>query len=121
MTRKKGLDFQLNLLIKCIVAVIIMVVVHYISKTNNYYIAGLILSFPGLSIIAYYFMYLEQGASKVRVTTYFAMLSAITFVIFLLVLNFTLKKYNIYNSILIASLVWVTTSSTLIVIWKSYN
>ncbi|BAU29436.1 GlpM protein [Aneurinibacillus soli] len=67
----------MSLLIKCIMAVIIMVIVHYISKTNNYYIAGLILSFPGLSIIAYYFMYLEQGASKVRVTTYFAMLSAL--------------------------------------------
>ena len=56
-------------------AVMIIVFAHYISKTNNYYIAGLILSLPGLSIIAYYFMYLEQGASKVRLTTYFAMLS----------------------------------------------
>lgn len=98
-----------------------MVIVHYISKTNNYYIAGLILSFPGLSIIAYYFMYLEQGAAKVRVTTYFAMLSAVPFVIFLFVLNFVLKKYNIYLSILIASLVWVSISSMLIVIWKNYH
>jgi len=111
----------LNLFIKCFVAVIIMIAVDYISKTNNYYIAGLVLSFPGLSILAYYFMYMEQGVSKVRVTTYFAMLSAIPFVTFLLVLNFALKKYNIYNSILVSSMVWITASSILIVIWKNFN
>ena len=111
----------MNLFIKCFVAIIIMIAVDYISKTNNYYIAGLVLSFPGLSILAYYFMYIEQGVSKVRVTTYFAMLSAIPFVTFLLVLNFTLKKYNIYNSILVSSMVWITASSILIVIWKNFN
>jgi len=111
----------LNLFIKCLVAVIVMIAVHYISKTNNYYIAGLVLSFPGLSIISYYFMYQEQGALKVRVTTYFAMLSAIPFVIFLLVLNYILKKYNIFNSILVSSIVWVISSSILIIVWKNLN
>ena len=111
----------MNLFIKCFVAVIIMIAVDYISKTNNYYIAGLVLSFPGLSILAYYFMYIEQGVSKVRVTTYFAMLASIPFVTFLLVLNFTLKKYDIYNSIFVSSLVWITASSILIVIWKNFN
>ena len=98
-----------------------MIAIDYISKTDNYYIAGLVLSFPGLSIIAYYFMYMEQGASKVRVTTRFAMLSSIPFAIFLVALNFALKKYNIYISILIAAIIWSVISSALIVIWKSIN
>ena len=108
----------MDLFLKCLIAVIIMIAIHYVSKTDNYYIAGLILSFPGLSILAYYFMYLEQGAAKVRTTTYFAMLSSIPFLIFLIVLNLTLKKYNIVHSILIASTVWAICSSTLIVVWK---
>ncbi|GFZ30252.1 membrane protein GlpM [Clostridium zeae] len=111
----------MNLLIKCIVAVIIMIAVHFISKSHNYYIAGLVLSFPGLSILAYYFMYKEQGASKVRVTTHFAMLSAIPFVMFLFALNYALKKYDIFNSILISSIVWIVFSSILIIIWKNLN
>lgn len=111
----------MELFIKCIVAVIIMIAVNYISKTHNYYISGLVLSFPGLSILAYYFMYKEQGVSKVRTTTYFAMLSAIPFVIFLFTLNFTLKKYNIFNSILVSSTVWVVLSSIVIIIWKNLN
>lgn len=111
----------MNLFIKCIVAVVIMIAIHYISKTNNYYIAGLVLSFPGLSILAYYFMYKEQGALKVRITTYFAILSAIPFVIFLLVLNIMLKKHSILNSILVSSVAWIFFSSILIIIWKKFE
>lgn len=98
---------QVDLLIKCAVAVIIMIAVHYISMTKNNYISGQVLSFPGLSILAYYFMYLEQGAVKVRATTCFAMLAVIPFAIFLLVLNYTLKKNNIFISIFTASAVWI--------------
>ncbi|WP_139214829.1 GlpM family protein [Pelosinus propionicus] len=102
-------------------AVIIIVIVHYISKTENYYIAGLVLSFPGLSILAYYFMYIEHGASKVRETIYFAIVSAIPFVSFLLVLNFVLKSYTISKSILISSMVWLFLSSILILTWKNFS
>lgn len=108
-----------NLLIKCIAAIIIMVTVHLISKSNNYFISGLALSFPGLSIIAYYFMYKDQGVDKVRNTTFFAILSAIPFVIFLLTLNLTLKKFSIVNSIIISSAVWIILSLVLIIVWKT--
>lgn len=112
-------EILLDLFIKCVMAVIIMGIVHYISKTDNYYIAGLVLSFPGLSILAYYFMYIEQGALKVRETIHFAIVSAIPFIIFLLVLNHTLKSYNLFNSIVISSMVWLFLSSILIIAWKN--
>lgn len=112
---------EMELFIKCTVAVLIMIAIHYISKTKNYYISGLVLSFPGLSILAYYFMYLEQGVTKVRLTTHFAMLSLIPFAIFLFVLNLTLKKHTILISILTASAVWITLSTSLILIWNKVN
>lgn len=111
----------MDLFIKCAVAVIIMIAVHYISRTKNFYISGLVLSFPGLSILAYYFMYMEQGVAKVRSTTYFAMLSVIPFAIFLFVLNYSLKKNHIFISILIASGVWIILSLLLVIIWNKTN
>jgi len=108
----------MNLFIKCAAAAIIMIAVHYISKTKGFYISGLALSFPGLSILAYYFMYMEHGVEKVRITTYFAMLSAIPFVTFLFVLNYSLKKNNIFISLLAASIVWIILSSVLVVVWN---
>ena len=99
----------------------IMVSVHYISKTANYYIAGLVLSFPGLSLVAYYFMYLEQGVSRVRETIHFALLSAIPFLIFLAALNFTLKNSDLLSSLLVSSMVWLLLSSILIIAWKNFS
>lgn len=112
---------QMDLLIKCAAAVIIMIAVHYISRTKNYYISGLVLSFPGLSILAYYFMYLEQGAAKVRATTCFAMFALIPFAIFLFVLNDTLKKNPILISISAAGTVWIIVSSVLVLAWNKIN
>lgn len=111
----------MNLVIKCVAAVIIMIGVHFVSKTKNFYIAGLVLGFPGLSIIAYYFMYREQGVLKVRMTTYFAMLAVIPFFSFLVALNFALKKNNIFYSILISSVVWIVLSLIVIFIWNKKN
>lgn len=111
----------MNLVIKCVTAVIIMIAVNFVSKTKNFYIAGLILGFPGLSIIAYYFMYREQGALKVRMTTHFAMLAVVPFFCFLAALNFALKKNNIFYSILISSVVWIVLSLVVIFIWNKKN
>lgn len=109
----------MDLLVKCALAVLIMCGVHYIAKTNNYYIAGLVLSFPGLSILAYYFMYLEHGAAKVRETITFAMASAIPFLLFLLLLNITLKNHSIMYSLLLSSGIWAVLSSVLIMAWRN--
>ncbi len=111
----------MDLIIKCLVAVILMIAVHFISKTDSFYISGLALGFPGLSMLAYYFMYMEQGAQKVQITTNFAMLSVIPFVIFLLVLNLTLKKNGILLSLLVYGEAWAILSSLLIIIWNKSN
>ncbi|WP_196605418.1 GlpM family protein [Pectinatus haikarae] len=111
----------MDLVIKCSISVILMIIIDYISKTKNYYVTGLVLSFPGLSILAYYFMYVEHGVSKVRETIIFAMASAIPFIIFLVVLYFTLKNYNIFYSILFSSLVWTAFSSVVIILWKEFS
>lgn len=111
----------MTLLIKCVVASLIMVGIHFLSKTPNYYLSGLLLSFPGLSIVAYYFMYQEYGADKVRTTSAFAMCSVIPFALFLLSLNLLLKKHGIRVSLLCAGVIWVGLALTLAVIWKKIH
>ncbi|QNM06521.1 GlpM family protein [Qiania dongpingensis] len=106
------------LFFKCAVACLIMTGIHFVSKTENYFISGLMLSFPGLSMIAYYFMYLEQGAGKVRNTLKFATLSTVPFAMFLVSLNFLLKKHGIVFSLLTAGAVWLCLAFALTLIWK---
>ncbi len=95
-----------------------MIGVHFISKTPNYYISAIFLSFPGPSMVAYWFMYHEHGAEHVRETTLFGMGGAVTFFIFLLSLNLLLKKHGIGVSIPLALLIWFVAALAWTLIWK---
>ena len=108
----------MKLFLKCLLADGIMLFIHLISKSKNYFITGLALSFPGLSILSYYFMYAEQGAEKVRETTMFALFSLIPFAIFLFSMNLLLKKCSIGSSIAISSLNWLVSAAILVLFWK---
>jgi len=108
----------MDLLLKCAAAVLAMAGVHVLSRSSNYYAAGLALSFPGLSMLAYYFLYREQGGEKVRVTTEFALFAVIPFFLFLLSLHCSLRKHGIGGSLLISGGVWLCGASLLLTVWN---
>ncbi len=95
-----------------------MIGVHFISKTPNYYISAILLSFPGLSMVAYWFMYREHGAERVRETALFGIGAAVTFIIFLFSMNLLLKKHGIGASISLAGLIWLAAALVWTLIWK---
>ena len=106
------------LVLKCAVACCIMICIHFIGKTSNYYLSALLLSFPGLSILAYYFMAREHGAEKVRTTSAFALCSVTAFAIFLLSLNLLLKRRSVGFSLAAAFLVWLFAALLITLLWK---
>lgn len=102
---------------KCAFAVVVMIAVHYVSKTPSYFLSALALSFPALSMVAYYFMYHERGAADVRTTTAFGLCSAIPFISFLAALNWAVKSSGIAASLAMAFGVWLLLSVALVFIW----
>ena len=108
----------MGLFAKCAAAVLVMAAAHFISGTKNYYIAALALSFPGLSMLAYYVMCVEQGAAKVRATTSFALLATVPFTVFLLTLNASLKRCGIIPSLALSGFVWIVLSLCAVLAWN---
>ena len=108
----------MELLIKCCIAVIIMITVHYLSQTKYFYVSALILGCPALSILAYYFMDQEHGSGSVRSTILFALLSLIPFLIFLITLRTTLAYHVIDFSLGIAFIAWLSTSLFILWLWN---
>ncbi|HVN49197.1 MAG TPA: GlpM family protein [Bacteroidota bacterium] len=111
----------LYLALKCFIAAGIMAIIHFISKTSNYYLAALALGFPGLSMTAYYFMYLDRGSMSVRNTTYFAIFAVIPFLAFLGLTNLSLKHFHITTALFIGVFGWLLASILLIIAWKSFH
>jgi len=108
----------MKLLLKCAAADVMMAGIHFISGTPDYYIAGLMLSFPGLSMLAYYFLYREQGAEKVYATTSFAILSIVPFALFLIVLHLLVKGRGIGVSLAAAGAVWLAAALAAVALWN---
>ncbi len=108
----------MHVVFKCIIGALVMLAIHIFSKTNNYYIAGLILMIPALSTPTYYFMYQERGASDVRITVLFGMLSLLPFLGFLASLFVCLKRFSIVGSLALSLSVWCAFAIALLVVWN---
>lgn len=106
------------LVLKCAIAAAVMAVIHYVSKTSNYFLSAIVLGFPALSATAYYFMAVERGNADVRTTTFFALFAAIPFLAFLGGTHWALRQYNIVISLAIGIAVWLVLSILLVVLWK---
>lgn len=104
--------------IKCLAGALIMLAVHFILKSPVYFVSAILLSFPGLSMIAYYFMYQEHCAGQVMDTVRFAMFSQIPFFCFLLSLYLLLRKHPIGISLCGAFFLWLLTAGILVFLWK---
>ena len=72
-----------------------MIGIHFLSRTPNYFASALLLSFPGLSMTAYWFMYRELGAQKVIDTAHFGAGAGLAFVAFLLGMAWALRRHGI--------------------------
>ena len=73
----------MGLLLKATLGALIVVLIALLSRTKNYYIAGLIPLFPTFALIAHYIVATERGVEALRTTIIFGMWSIIPYFIYL--------------------------------------
>ena len=61
----------MGLLIKALLGAAVVVLIGMLSKTKNYYIAGLIPLFPTFALIAHYIVVTGRGVEALRTTVIF--------------------------------------------------
>ncbi len=105
-------------LFKCLVGALIMLAIHYLAQTKHYYVAGLVLMLPAVSLPTYYFMHLERGAAAVQATALFGMLSVFAYLAFLAGLYWAEKRFSIVQSMALALAAWTVVAFALLLIWK---
>ena len=107
-----------QLLFKCLTASAIMIGIDLLSRTSNYFVSALLLSFPGLSMTAYWFMYRDLGAEKVISTMLFGVGAGVAFEAFLLAAAWLLKRHGIGGAFAGALVVWLVFAGGWILYWK---
>ncbi len=107
-----------QILFKCLCASAIMVAIHFLSRTPDYFVSALLLSFPGLSMTAYWFMYRELGARKVIDTALFGSGAGFAFIVFLLTTARLLRRHGIAASMAGGLAVWLALAGGWTAAWK---
>ncbi len=78
----------MNLLLKALTGAIVVLLIAILSKTRNYYLAGLLPLFPTFALIAHYIVGTERGLDALRTTILFGIWAVIPYLIYLFSLYF---------------------------------
>ena len=108
------------ILFKALIGAGLLVGLHYLTKTSNYYLAHLALSCPLLSVFAHYFIRVERDAASLKQTVSFGIFALLPFLAYMLTLYFLVDRLKINAALTLASGAWLLSAVVLTICWKSH-
>ncbi len=109
-----------ELFVKALIGAGLVITIDFVSKSDNFYLAGLIPLIPSFSLIAHIIVGTTRTESDLRTTILFGALSLLPFLGYLLILYFLCNRLKLFSAITIALFGWLTLAGLLIVFWKGY-
>lgn len=109
------------LVIKAAIGALVVILIGLLSKSKNYYIAGLIPLFPTFALIAHYIVATERGVEALRTTIIFGMWSIIPYFFYLLSLWYFTSFMRVGYALGAAVLCWSLSAWLLIVVWSRFH
>ena len=97
-----------------------VLVIALLSKSKNYYIAGLVPLFPTFALLAHYIVGTERGASALKTTALFGLWSLIPYALYLLAVFLLCEKMALGPTLLCATLVWVAAAAIILTVWVKW-
>ncbi|QHB34757.1 GlpM family protein [Yersinia canariae] len=111
----------MGLLLKALIGAAVVVLIGILSKTRNYYIAGLIPLFPTFALIAHYVVGSERSIQALRITIIFGLWAIIPYFIYLISLYFFIGHLRLPTALTAAVLCWVIAAWILISAWSRWH
>ncbi|GAB7406925.1 hypothetical protein OUHCRE3_57730 [Enterobacter hormaechei] len=95
----------------------VVVLLAVLSKTRNYYIAGLVPLFPTFALIAHYIVGKGRSLDDLKTTIVFGMWSIIPYFVYLAALYLLVERFRLETSLALAALAWLVAASVLVGLW----
>lgn len=109
---------MMGIVLKALIGALVVVLIGILSKTRNYYIAGLVPLFPTFALIAHYIVGSERSIEALRTTLIFGMWAVIPYLIYLVSLYFLINRLRLPLALGTAVLCWVAAAWVLIALWS---
>nr|WP_189673017.1 GlpM family protein [Pseudomonas taiwanensis] len=95
----------------------VVVLLAILSKTRNYYIAGLVPLFPTFALIAHYIVGKGRGVEDLKTTILFGMWSIIPYFVYLAALYVLVDRMRLEASLALATVAWLMAATVLVTVW----
>ena len=107
----------MDLLLKAALGAAVVVILAALSKTKNYYIAGLVPLFPTFALIAHYIVGKGRSLDDLKTTIVFGMWSIIPYFVYLAALYVLVDRLRLELSLALAAVAWLVAASVLVSVW----
>ena len=111
------IENDVDLILKAIIGAGVVLILAALSKTRNYYIAGLVPLFPTFALIAHYIVGKSRSLDDLKTTILFGMWSIIPYFVYLAALYLMVDRMRLELSLAMAALAWLVAASLLVFIW----
>ena len=110
-----------SLFLKCLLGAAAVLLIALLSKTRNFFIAGLVPLFPTFALIAHYIVGSERSVADLRTTALFGLWSLIPYAVYLLAVYWLSVRYSLASTLLLATLAWTAAAIVLLAAWLAWH
>ncbi|MCO7516643.1 GlpM family protein [Pseudomonas guariconensis] len=111
----------MDLVLKAGLGAAVVVLLAILSKTRNYYIAGLVPLFPTFALIAHYIVGKGRPLADLKTTILFGMWSIIPYFVYLAALYLLVDRMRLETSLALATLAWLVAATVLVTLWMRFH
>jgi len=107
-----------SLFLKCLLGAAAVLLIALLSRTRNFFIAGLVPLFPTFALIAHYIVGSERSVADLRTTALFGLWSLIPYAVYLLAVYWLSVRYSLASTLLLATVAWTAAAIVLLAAWS---
>ena len=110
----------MDLFFKALLGAAVVLIIAALSKTKNYYIAGLVPLFPTFALIAHYIVGKGRSIDDLKTTIVFGMWSIIPYFVYLATLYVMVDRLRLEASLAVAAVAavaWLMAATVLVSVW----
>ncbi|WP_053123445.1 GlpM family protein [Pseudomonas sp. P1.31] len=107
----------MDLFFKALLGAAVVLIIAALSKTKNYYIAGLVPLFPTFALIAHYIVGKGRSIEDLKTTIVFGMWSIIPYFVYLATLYVMVDRMRLEASLAVAAVAWLMAATVLVTVW----
>lgn len=109
---------MMSLFLKCLLGALAVLVIALLSKTRNFFIAGLVPLFPTFALIAHYIVGTERSVADLRTTALFGLWSLIPYAVYLAAVYWLSVRYSLASTLSLATVAWIVAALVLLAAWS---